>query len=76
MTDGGYVGSRSIKLLRHDSNNFTLPAGTGTINVAAQYSGDSNYLPSASNSSIALTAPKGTPTITVTASPNPAIAGA
>jgi hypothetical protein len=76
VTDGGYVWISVNQTATAILNNFTLPAGSGTINVAAQYSGDSNYLPSASNSSIALTAPKGTPTITVTASPNPAIAGA
>ena len=48
-----------------------FPAATGTHNVVASYSGDSNYNPSTSGATT-LTAAKGTPTVTVTSSANPA----
>jgi trimeric autotransporter adhesin len=42
--------------------------GTGTHQVGASYAGDSNYSSSVSNSTVALTAQQGTPTVTVTPS--------
>ena len=76
VANGDYLGITVNQSSTATINNFTLPAGSGTVNVVAQYAGDSNYLLSASNYSIALTAQKGTPTVAVSASPNPAVAGA
>jgi hypothetical protein len=56
-------------------NNLTLPGGLGTVYIAAQYPGDSNYLPSLSYSSVWDVAPQGTPAIAVAATPNPAGVG-
>jgi hypothetical protein len=50
------------------------PAGTGVSQVVASYAGDSNYRASLS-SAVSLTAEKGTPTVAVSASPNPATTG-
>jgi hypothetical protein len=52
-----------------------LPVATGTHQIAASYSGDSNYGASVSGA-ISITAGQGTPTVSVTASPNPATYGA
>ncbi len=51
-----------------------LPVATGTHLVLATYSGDSNYAPSTSGTT-SLTANQGTPTVSVTASANPAAYG-
>jgi hypothetical protein len=48
---------------------------TGTQQVAGRYAGDNTYQPSVS-STIGLQAVRGTPVISLTASPNPATAGA
>ena len=51
-----------------------LPAGSATHQVVARYSGDSNYKPGVSVATT-LTAAQGTPTVTIAASPNPALYG-
>jgi hypothetical protein len=53
------------------TNGITVPAATGTYQVVANYSGDSNY--DASASKISLAAPQGTPMVSLTASPNPVV---
>jgi hypothetical protein len=57
------------------ATGITIPVATGTHQVAASYSGDSNYKASISGT-IGLTAAMGTPTVTATSSSNPATYGA
>jgi hypothetical protein len=54
---------------------IAVPVATGTQQVEGSYAGDNTYQPSVS-STISLIAPQGTPTISLTASPNPATVGA
>ena len=53
---------------------IALPVATGTQQVGASYAGNSNYASSTSET-IGLVAAPGTPTVTLTVSPNPVIAG-
>ena len=57
------------------ATGITVPVATGTHQVVASYSGDSNYKPSTSGAT-ALTAAQGTPRVSVAASPDPVIYGA
>lgn len=56
------------------ANGIVLPVATGAQQVMASYSGDANYIPSVS-SPTTLNSAKGTPTLSVTSSPNPASYG-
>jgi len=55
-------------------SGVTLTPGSGTHQVVARYNGDGNYGTSTS-SSVTLVAAQGTPTVSVTAAPNPVIVG-
>jgi N-acetylneuraminic acid mutarotase len=56
------------------ATSVAVPAGSGTHQVVASYSGDSNYKPGASGAT-GLSAAQGTPAVSVTASANPATYG-
>ena len=76
---GGNSGDLSVLLAATQSataalNNFAVPPATGSHQVVAQYPGDTNYNTSTS-AAVSLSSLTATPTVSLTASPNPATYG-
>jgi hypothetical protein len=71
---GGVVLLAANQTADGTATGITVPPGTGTQQVIASYAGDSSYGPS-SSAATTLNAPLGTPTVSLTASPNPAFVG-